>query len=173
MENNEQKLADLAEWISGSADEKIIEDLSAIIQEEDFITDEYVEWINMREDEKKALREMLDKVDYEMTLFVFGEKFYELMAIMNIYDPANLIEMGFPYDEYGGEVKTVIVQLKKGMSRRQIDEIVYDEFCYFLGTESSDNFHKLQHAAYDIYDWLNIQENWPDYPLERYQKQEL
>lgn len=173
MENKEQKLAELTEWISGSADEKIIEDLSAIIQDQFIITDENFEWYDMREKEKDALREQLNNVDHEMVLFVFGKKFYELMAIINIYDPANVVEMGFPYDEYSPEVRTVIVQLKKGLGRRQIEEIVYDEFSYFMGVDDPDSFIKIQHAAYDIYDWLYLQENWPDYPLERYQKQEL
>ncbi len=76
MENKEQKLAELTEWISGSADEKIIEDLSAIIQDQFIITDENFEWYDMREKEKDALREQLNNVDHEMVLFVFGKKFY-------------------------------------------------------------------------------------------------
>lgn len=54
--------------------------------------------------------------------------FFSVREIINKYDPARLIVIGAPEDEYDPEVKTIVYQLKNDQTIDQIQDLVYQEF---------------------------------------------
>lgn len=57
-----------------------------------------------------------------------AEIFYSVREIINKHDPARLIVIGAPEDEYDPEVKTIVYQLKNDQTIDQIQDMVYQEF---------------------------------------------
>jgi len=54
--------------------------------------------------------------------------FFSVREIINKHDPADLIVIGAPEDEYDPEVKTIVYQLKNDQTIDQIQDLVYQEF---------------------------------------------
>jgi len=114
------------------------------------------------------LRVELNLVNQSIVEEVFGNKFFELMAIVNLHDPSDLLQIGAPVDEYNPEIRTIIVQLQKQMSVGQIFVIMYKEFVHWLGVYQFDTVIRLIYAARDTHTWLENQLEFGGYPLERF-----
>jgi len=110
---------------------------------------------DLGQESSENMNDPLVKLDIKSVKSEFGEKFFELRAIINQHDPIELIEIGCPEDEYDSEVKTIIVQLKKDMTEAQIYDLISNEFIRWFGYELINDRKKsvLKELAKDVYNW--------------------
>jgi len=84
----------------------------------------------------------------------YGEKFNQLLTIINKHDPINLIKIGAPVDEYNSEVKTIIIQHKNMTTEQQVHDLIYQEFLRWFNYEGvvgpKDSYKEL---AADVFVW--------------------
>ena len=64
------------------------------------------------------------------------ERFGKLRAIVNQFDPIQLLCLGAPDDEYDPEVRTILERLHAELSEDDVLDIVYGEFLKWFGSES-------------------------------------
>jgi hypothetical protein len=84
----------------------------------------------------------------------YGDLFDELQTIIGEYDVMSLFCFGATAAEYDLEVKTIIIQLDKGMNEQQVLNIIHQEFVLWFGEEligSKDTFSDMSN---DVYQWL-------------------
>jgi hypothetical protein len=85
----------------------------------------------------------------------YGSSFFELMDIINKYDPIDLLSMGCPSNEYDLEIATIIVQLNHEMTVEEICEVVKEDFALWFGVSSvKDHIERYLPMATDIHEWL-------------------
>ena len=65
----------------------------------------------------------------------FGVLFSEVEKVLFDADPMG-INLGFNTDEYEPEVRTILPRLKPSCSVQDVQQIVYEEFCYWLDDSS-------------------------------------
>ncbi|WP_298510052.1 hypothetical protein [uncultured Kordia sp.] len=99
---------------------------------------------------QKAVDDSLFSLNLDSIKHHYGKKFTELRTIINRHDPINLLATGVPSDEYEPEVKTIIVQLEKEMTKEQIHDLIYQEFLRWFENDSvigkKDSYKKLASA---------------------------
>ena len=100
-------------------------------------------------------KRFIKKLGVRMMADHYGTYFYELMDIINKYDPLNLLRIGCPENEYDLEVSTIIVQLNHEMSVEEICDLVKEDFVMWFGVSSvMSHIDRFQPMAKDIHDWL-------------------
>jgi hypothetical protein len=91
-------------------------------------------------------------IDIETVKLEQGDRFKELLTIINRYDPIGLIEIGAPEDEYESEVATIIVQMDREMTEQQVHDLIYQEFLRWFSDKSSvgpkDAFKELSEETH-------------------------
>ena len=89
-----------------------------------------------------------------------AEIFYSVREIINKYDPARLIVIGAPEDEYDPEVKTIVYQLKDVRTIAEIQDLVYQEFLRWFEEKSIvGEWDSYAEIAYEIHQLLMIRKN--------------
>lgn len=109
---------------------------------------------NFNQQYLESMKDPLFALDIDSVKSEHGERFTELRKIINQHDPIGLLDIGAPEDEYEPEVKTIIVQLEKGMTEQQVHDLIYQEFLRWFEDESTagpkDEYKEL---ATEIHDW--------------------
>lgn len=103
----------------------------------------------------EAMKDPMFTMNLDSIKSKYGNSFNELRTIINRHDPIGLIDLGAPEDEYESEVKTIIVQLDKEMTEKQIHDLVYTEFLrWFDDASTAGSKDAYKELSNDIYKWM-------------------
>jgi hypothetical protein len=97
----------------------------------------------MIDQEKFKLRCQLIKEEY-------GDLFDQISATLFEADPIG-INFETNTDEYESEVRTILLQLKDTRSVKDVEKIVYKEFCFWFGVDTAGPRKKYHPIAVKIW----------------------
>jgi len=112
------------------------------------INGEIFEFENLEIANELIKNDNLQDLDLGSVIEKYGNKFFQLMKIINKHDPMGFISMGAPKDEYDLEVKTIIVKLYRAKTILEVQKLVEAEFLNWF--DISIHAGKL---AIDIFKW--------------------
>lgn len=76
----------------------------------------------------------------------------ELRAILNYYDPVDLIRVGAPEDEYENELSTILPRLSEASDPSDVQHVLHEEFFRWFGEGiTMFNYAEFEPVAADVW----------------------
>jgi len=105
-------------------------------------------------DKPDAQSQFLINLDLDLVKQSHADTFLSVREIINKHDPARLIVIGAPEDEYDPEVKTIVYQLNIEQSVDQIQDLVYQEFIRWFNEKAiygeRESYAKIAEEIFDV-----------------------
>ena len=111
------------------------------------------EFVKILSNSRKESCDPCIELSTESVEVAYGSQFNELQTIINKYDPMNLFCFGAPEHEYSLEVKTIIIQLDKGMTIQQVLKLIHQEFIRWFGVKSTGSISEYSEMSSDVFNW--------------------